>query len=100
MNHDVMCQECPREKVSFLMKMYSCVYENSWILFQKKNDWKSLNQNYYLIQKCQKTICSDVCPDASIKEPRELKQQALEKLERVSAIDMWKRGIPEQQQKP
>ena len=34
------------------------------------------------------TICSDVCPDASIKEPRELKQQALEKLERVSAIDM------------
>ena len=55
----------------------------------KTYDWKSLNQNYYLIQKyVRKTICSDVCPDASIKEPRELKQQALEKLERVSAIDM------------
>ena len=67
----------------------------------KKYDWKSLNQNYLEQKYFRKTICSDVCPDASIKEPRELKQQALEKLERVSAIDMWKRGIPEeQQQKP
>ena len=73
-----------RKSKFFNENVSMCLWKFLNIISKKKNDWKSLNQNYYLIQKCQKTICSDVCPDASIKEPRELKQQALEKLERVS----------------